>query len=57
MKISASIQVFRLSYEAMLVAAQALLLANGYRPASVSSHYYSIESLEHTIGESRRNAS
>jgi uncharacterized protein (UPF0332 family) len=44
---------FRLSYEAMLVAAQALLLANGYRPASVNNHYYSIESLEHTIGESR----
>ncbi len=44
---------FRLSYEAMLAAAQALLLADGYRPASGRSHYYSIESLEYTIGESR----
>ncbi len=44
---------FRLSYEAMLVVAQALLLADGYRPAPGRSHYYSIESLEYTIGESR----
>lgn len=44
---------FRLTYEAMLVAAGALLLADGYRPASGASQYYSIESLEFTIGESR----
>ena len=44
---------FRLSFEAMLVAAQALLLADGYRPAAGRGHYYSIETLEYTIGESR----
>ena len=44
---------YRLAYEAMLVVAQAMLLADGYRPASQGSHYYSIESLEHTMGESR----
>lgn len=45
---------YRLAYEAMLVVAQAMLLADGYRPASQGSHYYSIESLEHTMGESRK---
>ncbi|OPL19082.1 MAG: hypothetical protein AVO35_12470 [Candidatus Aegiribacteria sp. MLS_C] len=44
---------YRLAYEAMLVVAQAMLLADGYRPASQGSHYSSIESLEHTMGESR----
>lgn len=44
---------YRLAYEAMLVFAQALLLADGYRPTYQGSHYYSVESLEHTIGESR----
>ncbi|GEM_PF-5725187 len=44
---------FRLAYEAVVVVAQALLLADGYRPATTCSHYYSIESLEYTLGESR----
>lgn len=44
---------FRLAYEAMLVIAQAMLLAEGYRTSSQGSHYYAIESLEHTMGESR----
>lgn len=45
---------YRLAYEAMLVTAQAMLLADGYRTSSQGSHYYSIESLEHTMGESRK---
>lgn len=43
---------YRLAYEAMLVVAQAMLIADGYRPSSQGSHYYSIESLEYTMGES-----
>lgn len=45
---------FRLAYEAMLVVAQALLLAEGYRTGSQGSHYYAIESLEYTLGEKRK---
>ena len=48
---------FRLAYEAMVVVAQALLLTEGYRPGSTGSHYYAIESLEYTLGESRENLS
>jgi len=46
---------FRLAYEAVLAVAQALMLADGFRPASLDNHYYSIESLEHTMGEDRKS--
>ncbi len=48
---------FRLAYEAMVVVSQALLLAEEYRPGSTGSHYYAIESLEYTLGESKENLS
>ena len=45
---------FRLAYETVIVTAQALLLAEGYRTGTRGSHFYAIESLEHTLGESRK---